>query len=67
MMSSGEFASKRRRQALAWMWQLIDGGLRVRFQHHPRVRAELAELSQAVERGTTTAATAAERLLSYLR
>jgi GTPase len=67
MVSSGEFASKRRRQALAWMWQLIDAGLRARFQRHPRVRADLADLSQAVERGTTSAATAAERLLSYLR
>jgi GTPase len=67
MSASGEFASKRRRQALAWMWQLIDGGLRGRFHRHPRVKAELDELSQAVERGTTTAAAAAERLLSYLR
>ena len=66
MSTSGEFARKRRHQAVAWMWSLIDTGLRSRFREHPRVRGELDELRRAVEHGTTTPAAAAHRLLGYL-
>jgi len=66
MSASGEFAAKRRQQAVAWMWTLIDTGLRSRFREHPRVRGELDELRRAVEHGTTTPAAAAHRLLGYL-
>ena len=41
MTASGEFEPKRRRQAIDWMWTLIDTGLRGRFQQHPRVKHEL--------------------------
>jgi LAO/AO transport system kinase len=67
MTGSGEFGAKRRRQALAWMWELIDSGLRMRFREHPLVHAELSRLSHAVERGSTTPASAAERLLELMR
>ena len=66
MSTSGEFARKRRHQAVAWMWTLIDTGLHSRFREHPRVRGELDELRRAVEHGTTTPAAAAHRLLGYL-
>jgi LAO/AO transport system kinase len=67
MTHSGEFGAKRRRQALAWMWELIDSGLRMRFREHPLVHAELSRLSHAVEKGSTTPASAAERLLELMR
>jgi GTPase len=66
MTSSGEFAAKRRHQALAWMWELIDQGLRQRFRGHPGVQQALPQLSGAVEAGTTTPSAAAERLLRFL-
>ena len=61
---SGEFETRRRQQALAWMWQQIDSGLRSRFREHPDVKAALAELTVSVEAGTTTPAAAAQRLLA---
>ena len=64
---TGEFDAKRQHQALSWMWQLIDSGLRLHFRHHPRVRQNLPALSQAVELGTTTPAAAAYALLDYLK
>lgn len=64
--ASGEFEAKRRRQALAWMWDLIDAGLRSRFRAHPQVRAELPALSRDVEEGVTTPSAAAMRLLARL-
>ena len=64
---TGEFAAKRRHQSLAWMWQMIDAGLRQHFNHHPRVRAILPALTQSVEQGLTTPAAAAHALLDYLK
>ncbi len=64
LSASGEFAARRRHQALAWMWQLIDSGLRNRFHAHPEIKAALRKLSQAVEAGTITPAAAAHDLLT---
>jgi LAO/AO transport system kinase len=64
---TGEFATKRQHQSLAWMWQLIDSGLRQHFRHHPGVRANLPALTQSVEQGRTTPAAAAHALLEFLK
>ena len=64
LTASGEFEARRRHQALAWMWQLIDSGLRSRFREHRGIKAELTALSVSVEAGTTTPAAAAQRLLA---
>jgi LAO/AO transport system kinase len=61
--AAGEFAAKRRRQARAWLWQLIDAGLRARFRNHPGVAGALPGLAAAVEAGTVTPAAAAQQLL----
>lgn len=66
MQRSGEFEGKRRHQALAWMWEMIDSGLRARFRDHPAVKKNLPALCQAVEDGQSTPASAALRLLGYL-
>jgi LAO/AO transport system kinase len=66
MTRTGEFEAKRRHQAQAWMWDLIDAALKTRFRQHPQIRAELPELTLAVERGETTPFGAAQRLLHYL-
>jgi len=66
LTASGEFDAKRRHQALAWMWQQIDSGLRSRFREHPGVQAALGEISASVEAGTTTPAAAAQRLLGLV-
>lgn len=63
LTATGEFAARRQHQALAWMWQQIDSGLRSRFSEHPGVKDMLAELSISVEAGTTTPTASAQRLL----
>lgn len=63
LQASGEFEAKRRHQARAWMWEMIDAGLRHHFRDHPEVKAELAALEQAVEAGSATPGAAAARLL----
>lgn len=66
LSATGEFAAKRRHQAQAWMWELIDQGLRQRFRDHKAVQEALPALAEAVEAGATTPSAAAERLLAYL-
>lgn len=61
--ASGEFAERRRRQALAWMWQLVDSGLREDFRRHSAVRDTLVTTAAAVEAGSITPAAAARHLL----
>jgi LAO/AO transport system kinase len=63
MQRQGEFDRRRRRQALDWMWSLIDAGLRARFRGHPEVRRQLDRLTEAVTSGAVTPVAAASRLL----
>lgn len=63
---TGEFEAKRKKQALDWMWSLIESGLRHLFKSHPLVHASLPKLSHQVAAGTTTPNAAAQRLLAYL-
>ena len=65
MNASGEFIAKRRGQALAWMWEAIDRGLRTRFRGNPQVQTTLPTLVEAVAMGNTTPALAAQRLLQF--
>ena len=61
---SGKLTQRREQQALAWMWERIEAGLRESFRQHPRVRALLAEITQQVAAGRLPASTAARNLLA---
>lgn len=67
MTASGELQARRRRQAVDWMWSLIDAELRARFRHHPAVRESLDRLTAAVSQGTVTPSAAARELLAAAR
>jgi LAO/AO transport system kinase len=62
-MANGRFASRRQSQALAWMWERIDAGLKQRFKSQPAVAALLPRLSDEVRAGQLPASTAARMLL----
>ena len=61
--ASGELQSRRRQQARAWMWTLLDEGLKEVFQTHPRVAAEVSRLEREVESLKVTPLAAAQSLL----
>ena len=67
LAATGEFEEKRRRQSLAWMWQLIEAGLHEQFRANPGVQESLSRLSASVENGLTTSAAAARALLAHLK
>lgn len=66
MQAGGAWEARRSRQALDWMWALVDQGLRHRFEHHPAVRAALPDIRAAVAAGTLPASAAALRLLQAM-
>jgi LAO/AO transport system kinase len=56
-------ALRRQHQALSWMWERIDAGLKHNFRAQQQVQALLPELSQQVAAGQLAASTAARQLL----
>ena len=61
---NGRFSERRQNQALSWMWERIDAGLKQAFRAQPRVQTLLPQLSQHVASGQLAASTAARQLLS---
>jgi LAO/AO transport system kinase len=64
--NSGELMDKRRKQALDWLWALVEEGLRERFYRNPEVEQSLPEIVESVEKGMTAPTLAAQRLLNLL-
>ncbi|MDD2879038.1 MAG: methylmalonyl Co-A mutase-associated GTPase MeaB [Rhodoferax sp.] len=62
-MGSGKFSSRRQKQALSWMWERIDAGLKLAFAQHPAVKNLLPKLTQDVLEGRVAASTAARNML----
>ena len=62
--SSGELADKRRKQALDWMWALVEEGLRDRFYRNSDVEKSLPQIIKAIEKGKTAPTNAAYTLLN---
>jgi len=65
--AAGELAAKRRSQARAWMWSLVDETLRDGFRDHPAVAERIPVLEREVEEQKTTPAAAARALLEAFR
>jgi len=61
---NGKLAKRREKQALSWMWERIDAGLKHAFRHHAQVRELLPQFTQDVAAGRLPASTAARHLLA---
>ena len=64
--ANSQLTARRQSQALAWMWERIDSGLKQSFKNNPAVRAQLPQLTAAVQSGQMAASTAARSLLAAL-
>jgi LAO/AO transport system kinase len=65
--ASGERTARRREQARAWMWSLVDQGLREAFRSHPEIANLAPALEREVEGSRITPAAAARTLLESFR
>ena len=64
---SGELGERRREQACAWMWSLVDEELHRSFREHPLVEGRIAAVEEAVGRFAMTPAAGARELLELFR
>jgi len=60
---SGAFEARRRRQATAWMWDMIDAGLQAAFRADPAVKAALPGVLAEVAASRVAPSAAARSLL----
>lgn len=65
--ANGRLQARREKQALSWMWERIDAGLKQAFRQHPQVRGLLPDTIAQVAAGTLPASTAARQLLATAR
>ena len=62
--ASGAFAARRRDQALAWMWDIVQARLQADFRHHPAVREALPQTLRDVTAAHIAPSAAARTLLN---
>ena len=62
--ASGEFAARRKDQALAWMWDIIQARLQTDFRQHPAVRTALPQTLTDVTASRIAPSVAARSLLN---
>jgi LAO/AO transport system kinase len=67
LAASGERQARRREQARAWMWSLVEEGLRRAFRSDEAVAGRIEELERDVESLRTTPAAAARALLEAFK
>jgi LAO/AO transport system kinase len=65
--ASGALQRRRHEQDRAWMWGLIEAGLRTRFRTDARVREALPRMTDDVDAGRVAPSVAARQLLDLAR
>ena len=63
LKNTGELEEKRQKQALDWMWALVEEGLKLRFHKNAEVAKLLPEVSRSVKNCRIAPTVAASRLL----
>lgn len=66
LVKTGDFELHRKKQAVSWMWALIEEGLKERFRMNQKIRERLPGLTHDVEKGSIPPTSAADELLFYL-
>ena len=64
LIRTGALADRRKKQALDWMWAMVEEGLTARFFANPDVKKLLPKISREVEEELTSPTDGAEALLS---
>ncbi len=66
MKKAGIFNQKRKDQAVEWMWNLVDEGIKKKFMEKSKVKKTIGKISKDVKNGLISPSAAAEKLLAYL-
>jgi len=66
LTTTGELEIKRKKQAVDWMWALVDEGLKERFYRNNNIQKRLPKITKDVGKGITSPTVAADELLFLL-
>ncbi len=66
MTATGELVLNRKKQDIAWMWAIVEEGLKDRFKANQTVRKKLPKVIRNIEKGTIAPTVAANDLLFFL-
>jgi len=66
LMATDELNQKRKKQAIAWLWALVEEGLKDRFYQNQGIMTQLPKVLKAVATGATAPSAAADKLLFFL-
>ncbi|MEE8541367.1 MAG: methylmalonyl Co-A mutase-associated GTPase MeaB [Desulfobacterales bacterium] len=66
LMASDELNQKRKKQAIDWLWSLVEDGLKDRFYQNQGIMTQLPRVLKAVETGAMAPSAAADNLLFFL-
>jgi LAO/AO transport system kinase len=66
MLTSGEFAARRREQQVKWMWAMLEERMFARLRSDPALKAKLPKLEAAVAAGRLSPTTAVEEIAAVL-
>jgi len=66
LMATDELNQKRKKQAIDWLWSLVEDGLKDRFYQNQGIMTQLPRVLKAVETGEMAPSAAADKLLFFL-
>ncbi len=66
LMATDELNQKRKKQAIDWLWSLVEDGLKDRFYQNQGIMTQLPRVLKAVETGEMAPSAAADNLLFFL-
>jgi len=61
--ASGALDDQRKKQQIAWLWELVEEGLMDRFKNAPKMSSHIDDMVSGVEKGEVFAGHAARKLL----
>jgi LAO/AO transport system kinase len=66
MTATGEFAARRRAQAVAWMRDMLEARMMAALKSNPNVAAELPGIEASVSNGTLLPTLAVDRIMGLM-
>ncbi len=66
LMATDQLDQKRKKQAIDWLWSLVEEGLKDRFYQNQGIMTQLPGVIKAVETGAMPPSAAADKLLFFL-
>ena len=66
LIKSGELETKRKDQAICWMWNMIEDGVKKHYTNLPEVKDIIPDVEKQVKESVITPTKAAKKILDII-